>query len=242
MATSEEHQETIDALKGERFYRIQLWGYGGEAEYMDLTKEQYEFWSKHIEEHGDGDAVHYCTSAEDGEFDFDNLEELPEEMQFLKVPGEDYSSSWYESPTGFTHQWGVDYNNANLTIEEVDSEDYMAKHIADVVDGESLSEYINKLEEENNYELELTEMGVDEGEDTQGDYVAQMWSAEKGTFFEGVIKTFGDFDPKKLKIYTSEYLNGDDTVQNIEYDGVEIDNAGGDTNGKGYSFHVWKNV
>jgi len=242
MATTEEKQELVDALSGPRFYRIQLWGYGGEAEYMDLTKEQYEFWSAHIEEHGDGDAVHYCVSAEDGEFDFDELDEVPEFAQFLKVPGEDYSGSWYESPTGFTHQWGVDYNNANLTVEEVDSDDYSANHIADIVDGEALSDYINKLEEENNYELELTEMGVDEGEDTQGDYVAQMWSAEKGTFFEGIIETTGDFDPKKLKIYTSEYLNGDDTVTNIEYDGKDIDNQGGDTNGKGYSFYVWKNV
>jgi hypothetical protein len=85
-------------------------------------------------------------------------------------------------------------------------------------------------------------MGVDLGEDTEPDYVAQMWSAEKGTFFEGVIETVGEFDPKKLKIYTSEYLNGDDTVQSIEYEGTEIDNSGGDTNGKGYSFHVWSNV
>ena len=242
MATLEEKTKTIETLKGPRFYRIQLWGYGGESEYMNLTKEQYEFWHAHIEEHGDSDAVNYCVNAEDGEYDFIELDEVPEFAQFLKVEGEDYSTSWYESATGFTHQWGVDYNNANLTIEEVDSAEYMAKHIADVVDGESLSEYINKLDEEHNYELELTEMGVDEGEDTQGDYVAQMYSAEKGTFFEGIIETVGEFDPKKLKIYTSEYLNGDDTVQNIEYDGNEIDNGGGDTNGKGYSFHVWKNV
>ena len=46
---------------------------------------------------------------------------------------------------------------------------------------------------------------------------------------------------KKLKIYTIEYLNGEDTITSIEYDGVEVDNAGGDTNGKGYSAHVWKN-
>ena len=242
MATSEEKQELIEKLKGPRFYRIQLWGYGGEAEYMDLTKEQYVFWHGHIEEHGDGDAVHYCVSAEDGEFDFDNIEELPEEMQFLKVEGEDYSTSWYESATGFTHQWGVDYSNANITVDEVAGDEYNSAHIAEVVDGENLSDYINKIDEENNYELELTEMGVDEGEDSQGDYVAQMYSAEKGTFFEGYIETHGDFDPKKLKIYTSEYLNGDDTVQSIEYDGQEIDNHGGDTNGKGYSFHVWSNV
>ena len=242
MATTEEKTELVETLKGPRYYHIQLWGYGGESEYMNLTKEQYEFWHAHIDEHGDSDAVQYCVGAEDGEYDFDELDEVPEFAQFLKVEGEDYSSSWYESPTGFTHQWGVDYNNANLTVEEVDSDEYNAKHIADVVDGEELSEYINKLDEENNYELELTEMGVDEGEDTQGDYVAQMWSAEKGTFFDSVIETVGEFDPKKLKIYTSEYLNGDDTVQSIEYDGNEIENSGGDTSGKGYSFHVWSTV
>lgn len=242
MATTEEKQELVETIKGPRYYRIQLWGYGGEAEYMQLTKEQYNFWSKHIEEHGDGDAVNYCVSAEEGDFEFENIDELPEEMQFLKVEGEDYSSSWYESPTGFTHQWGVDYGNANITIEEVDSADYSAKHIADVVDNETLSEYISNIEQENDYKVELTEMGVDLGEDTEPDYVAQMWSAEKGTFFEGVIETVGEFDPKKLKIYTSEYLNGDDTVQSIEYEGTEIDNSGGDTNGKGYSFHVWSNV
>src|SRR6056300_310672 len=241
MASSEEKTELVETLKGPRYYRIQLWGYGGEAEYMELTKEQYEFWHAHIEEHGDSDAVHYCVSAEDGEYDFDELDEVPEFAQFLKVPGEDYSTSWYESATGFTHQWGIDYNNARLTVEEVDGKDYSSKHIADVVDGQDLNEYINKLDEEHNYELELTEMGVDEGEDTQGDYVAQMYSAEKGTFFEGIIETVGEFDPKKLKIYTLEYLNGDDTVQNIEYDGNEVENAGGDTNGKGYSFAVWKN-
>jgi len=240
--TSEENKELVETLKGPRYYRIQLWGYGGEAEYMDLTKEQYEFWHAHIDEHGDSDAVNYCVNAEDGEYDFDELDEVPEFAQFLKVEGEDYSTSWYESATGFTHQWGIDYNNARITVEEVDGEDYSSKHIADVVDGQDLNEYINKLDEENNYELELTEMGVDEGEDTQGDYVAQMYSAEKGTFFDGVIETVGEFDPKKLKIYTLEYLNGDDTVQNIEYDGNEVDNAGGDTNGKGYSFHVWSNV
>jgi len=252
MATSEEKTELVETLKGPRFYRIQLWGYGGEAEYMDLTKEQYNFWQKHIEEHGDGDAVHYCTSAEDGEFDFDNIDELPEEMQFLKVKGEDYSSSWYESPTGFTHQWGVDYNNANVTIEEVDSDEYSAGVVETIVDGEDLNGWVEAIQDEM-YENQsdklgtdewhdIWEAGVDEGEDSQGDYVAQMWSAEKGTFFEGIIETIGDFDPKKLKIYTSEYLNGDDTITSIEYDGKDIDNQGGDTNGKGYSFAVWKNV
>ena len=79
-------------------------------------------------------------------------------------------------------------------------------------------------------------------DDVEGvDYIAQMYSSEKGTFFDGVIETVGEFDPRKLKIYTVEYLNGEDTVTEVHYDGVEVDNGGGDTNGKGYSAHVWKN-
>ena len=62
---------------------------------------------------------------------------------------------------------------------------------------------------------------------------------------ENLVTTFlsrlKDFDPKKLKVHTTEYLNGEDTVTSIEYNGEDVDNAGGDTNGKGYSAHVWKN-
>ena len=43
MATSEEKTELVETIKGPRFYRIMLWGYGGESEYMELTKEQYDF-------------------------------------------------------------------------------------------------------------------------------------------------------------------------------------------------------
>lgn len=240
--TTEENLELLDKIKGGRFYRLTLWGYGGESEYMELTKAQFDFWKKHLDEHGDHDAVNYCVNAEDGDFEFEDIEELPEEMQFLKVEGEDYSSSWYESPTGFTHQWGVDYGSANLTIEEVSDTEYNARHIADVVDGEDLAEYNDRILEETDNKFETVEMGIDEYSEEQPDYVAQMWSAEKGTFFEAIIETYGEFDPKKLKIYTKEFPNGDDTISSIEYDGEDLDNHGGDTNGKGYSFHVWSNV
>jgi len=238
--TSEENKELVDTIKGPRFYRISLYGYGGEASYLKLTEDQYNFWKNHIDEHGDGDAVNYVVNAEDEDFGFDNISELDESMKFLS--DEDGPRPWYEAPTQFTHQYGIDYNSARITIEEVDSADYSATHIRDVVDGEDLKEWVDGIQAQDDYKTEITEMGVDEGEDLEPDYVLQMYSAEKGSFYDGIIETVGKFDPKKLKIYTSEYLNGDDTVQTIEYDGVEIDNQGGDTNGKGYSVHVWKNV
>jgi len=228
--TSEENQELIETIKGPRFYHVQFWGYGGEAEYIKLTKEQFEFWNAHNEEHGDSDGVNYCTCAEDGDFDFEEIDELHEDMQFLLNKEEGYSSAWYEAPTSFAHQYGVDYSNANVTITEVDSADYHASHVRDVVDNKSLSEWCDENE---------VDVNMDVHDQEEPDYVAQFYSAEKGTFFEGYIETTGSFDPKKLKISTTEYPNGDDTIEGVEYDGVDIDNQGGDTNGKGYSFHVW---
>ena len=241
MATLKEKQETVDALKGERHYRIHLTGYGGEAAYINISKEAYEFWNNVVEEDGDNDLVGYMVNAEEG--DLDDLEVIvPPEAMFMQTEedGEVYAYSWYEAPGEYVHQYGVNYGSCYLTVEEVDSDEYMSNVIAEVVDGENLQEYLDGIMEANNYEIDLVES--DEDLDGEGDYVVQFYSSEKGSFFDGVITTFGDFDPKKLNIVYTEYPNGEDIVTVVEYDGQNIDNNGGDTNGKGYSAHLWKNV
>jgi hypothetical protein len=241
MATKEEKQETVDVLKGPRYFRIYLNGYGGEAAYINISKEAYEFWNKVVEDEGDSDLVNYMVEAENG--DLDDLEVIvPPEAMFMQVEedGEVYAYPWYEAANEYVHQYGVEYGSARLVVEEVDSDDYMSKTIADVIDGEDLQEYMDNVMEKNNYEIDLVESDEDFGE--EGDYVVQFYSSEKGCFFDGIIDTHGDFDPKKLKVIVTEYPNGEDVVTSIEYDGVEIDNQGGDTNGKGYSAHLWKNV
>ena len=244
MANSEEKTELVETLKGPRFYNISLTGYGGESAYMTITKEAHDFWHPICEEHGDYDLSTYMNSdgEEDEDLEFDNIESVPPEAQFLHDPDHDnYKRPWFESHTEFEHTMGVEWGSAYITVDEVDSMDYSASHVADVIEGENLQEMLSKLEEESNWELELTEMGCEDEAPEGTDYIAQLYSSEKGQFFDGVIETVGDFDVKKLKVYTTEYLNGEDTVTSVEYDGVEIDNNGGDTNGKGYSASVWKN-
>jgi hypothetical protein len=238
MATAEEKQETIDVLKGPRYYRIHINGYGGEAAYINLSKEAYNFWSNITEEYGDTDLVHYMVEAENGDFEFEDIDEVPVEAQFMTE--DEYTYPWYEAPNEFVHQYGVEYSSAYLNVEEVDSAEYVSNVIAEVIDGENLQEYLDGIMEANDYEIDLVES--DEELDGEGDYVVQFYSSEKGCFFDGIIETHGDFDPKKLKIVYSEFPSGDDVVTIVEYDGVEVDNNGGDTNGKGYSAHLWSNV
>ena len=241
MATTEEKTELVETLKGPRFYRIMLNGYGGESAYMTISKEAHDFWEPICEEHGDNDLVAYMASDEDDDADYYNIESVPPEAKFLHDADDDnYKRPWYESHTEFEHSMGVEWGSAYLVVEEVDSMEYMSNTIAEVINGENLSDMLNKLEEESDWELELTSMDANVEAPEGTEYIAQLYSSEKGNFFDGVIETVGSFDLKKLKVYTTEYMNGEDTVTGIEYEGVDIDNNGGDTNGKGYSAHVWK--
>ena len=205
--TSEQNKALVETLKGPRFYRVSITGYGGEAAYMNLSKEAYEFWNTHNEEYGDSDLTQYLINDDPDDCEYDDLEVVPKEADFLTSYGEDdYKSSWHEAPTEFLHQMGVEYGSSYLNVEEVGSMEYMTKHVADVIDGERLGELVDKIQEETDYEVELTDHG------------------------------------KKLKFMINEYPNGEDVIDGIEYDGVDVENQGGDSSGKGYSAHVWKNV
>lgn len=241
MATTEEKQELVDQIKGYRYYRVLIQGYGGEAAYMGISKEAHDFWKEQTEEHGDNDLVQYMISDDGDEPDYEYIEEVPESAQFLHDKDDDnYKRPWYESHTEFEHTYGAEYGSARIDIDEVDSDDYDAKHLNEVV-CKDVSDLNEQVGEETDWSVEVVEMGCCD-DDPQGvEYIAQLYSSEKGCFFDGVIETTGDFDSKKLKIYTTEYLNGEDTITSVEYDGVEVDNGGGDTNGKGYYAAVWQN-
>ena len=238
MATSEEKTELVETLKGPRYYRIGLSGYGGESAYINISKAAYDFWKPIVEEHGDSDLVTYAVNDDPEDYDFENIESVPPEADFLTE--DEYKYPWYEAPNEYVHQYGVEYSSSYLNVVEVDSAEYISKEIADVIAGENLQDYLDNIMEANDYEFDLVEADEDFGE--EGDYVLQFYSSEKGTFFDGLIETVGEFDPRKLKVVYTEYPNGEDVVTIVEYDGVEIDNNGGDTNGKGYSAHLWSNV
>lgn len=240
MATSEEKQETIDTLKGERYYRVMISGYGGEAAYMSISKEAHDFWKPVIDDHGDNDLVAYMSADEDEEPEYDEIDGVPEEAQFLHDKEDDnYKRPWYESHTEFEHSYGGTWDSCHICVDEVSSAEYNSSVVTEVLN-ERIDELNDRLGEESDYEVEMVQMGVCDEEPEGVEYVAQLYSSEKGTFFDGTITTYGDFDPTKLTIVTTEYMNGEDTISSVEYDGVEVDNDGGDTNGKGYYASVWQ--
>ena len=244
MATTEEKVELVETLKGPRFYRIRVYGYGGESAYINISKAAHDFWNAHNEAYGDSDFVNYMVTDDPEEYEFNDLEGVPEEADFLRCydnPEDTFKTQWYEAEGEFLHQMGVEYGSARIEVEEVSSNDYMAETVATIIDGENVSELNDRVGEETEWETEITDFGEPDEFSEQGDYVAQMYSSEKGTFFEGRFETVGEFDPKKLKFVINEYPNGEDIIDSVLYNDVDIENDGGDTNGKGYYASVWKN-
>ena len=241
MATSEEKTELVEAIKGPRYYHILINGYGGEAAYMSISKEAHDFWNAHTEEHGDNDLVQYMISDDGEEIEYEDIDSVPEEAQFLHDPDDDnYKRPWYESHTEYEHQYGAEFGSAYMDVDEVDSGEYNSNIVREVMGRESVQDLCNRISEETDWEVEMYDS--DEcyaGSDVE--YIAQLYSSEKGCFFDGIIETVGEFDVKKLVFHLSEYDNDEETITSIEYDGVEVNNNGGDTNGKGYSASVWKN-
>lgn len=240
--TDQEKEELVEAIRRpDRYYRIQLWGYGGEAAYMSLNKAQYDFWRPIVETHGDGDLVEYMLNAEGEDAEYENVQDIPLEARFLYDADEDYSRPWYEAPTEFEHTYGVTYDSARIQVEEVEDDEYSADTVEVVIDGQDLTELAEQIYDNSGEEyLEIQEYSC--CDESPCEYVAQMYSSEKGTFFDGVLHLTNGakFDPRKLRVQVVEYLNGEDTVVGLTYDGEDIDNNGGDTNGKGYSADVWK--
>jgi hypothetical protein len=73
------------------------------------------------------------------------------------------------------------------------------------------------------------------GSRKKGEIVFVGSSNEKGTFFEGEIELTAPFDITKLGLHYDEF-DGEDIVTGLTYDGEDIDNFGGSTDGKSSDF------
>ena len=254
--TTEEKQEFLDQVAGvEHNYRITIGGYGGELVYSKITEAQYDYWSEKCNEQ---DEDGYDNDSAFGDYIFAYDEETYEQETGNTVPEEaKFEGEWYDQDD-IDHTNGATFDSAHISIEKIDGTEYSSQVLEELYEYEDLPEFVksqNIEHEEDELDLDsvLYPNGYyeeDEGDNVEGDpkplddgtmptpYVMYAMSVEKGTFFDGIITLTKPFDPSKLKIYSMNYPNGDNIIQSVEYDGEEIDNEGGDTNGKSMNAYV----
>jgi hypothetical protein len=207
MATKEEKQDLIDILKFTPCtYTVQMWGYGGEYVMGTVDRKIYDYFK------------HRRLSVSDYAWDSDYADDndIPDDMQPFP-PG-----SWYECDD-MGHVSGVDRNSGTLQVCNEKGETVYEISLENI-DGCS----------DNSPEISCyDEVWIDSK--APGTVVFVGVSTEKGTFYEAEINLTQPFDSSKLCINYDE-IDGNEIINMITYNGEDIDNNGGSTNGKSSDF------
>jgi hypothetical protein len=207
MATQEEQQQLIDTLKfTPRTYKISMWGYGGERVMGTVDPKVWDY------------CMENQVDLSDIAWDSDAAEEIGLDPDMLPFP----PGSWYECDD-MAHTNGVSRDAGTLQIEDENGESVFEKSLDDI-DGCS----------DDSPEWSC----IDEsfiGSRAKGEVVFIGSSNEKGTFFEADLELRAPFDITKLTLNYEE-VDGEEIVSGVTYDGEDIDNWGGSTDGKSSDF------
>lgn len=150
--------------------------------------------------------------------EYAEVKDIPEDM-WPFPPG-----SWYECDN-ICHLNGVALSAGSIQVDDENGNEVYNRQL------ESLDGTDIQLSSEGEYYINQTDDGVV--------YIGH--SREKGTFFDAGIPLTAPFAPTKLCIF-SENIEGEEIAYNITYDGEDLDNNGGSTDGKSsdFYFHVVK--
>jgi hypothetical protein len=211
MATELEKQELLEVLKfTPRTYKLRLWGYGGEYVMGTVDRKIYDYFREHRL-----DVEEYAWN-----YEYADENNIPEDMRPFE-PG-----SWHDCDD-MGHSWGVDRNCGSIQIDDENG---------DTVYERELSSISGMGVDEDPPEPEWG--GVDEiwiDSRPKGTVVFIGVSSEKGTFYEADLPLTMPFNPGKLVLSYDE-IDGNEIITSVSYDGEELMNDGGDTNGKSSEF------
>jgi hypothetical protein len=210
MATLEEKEKLMQVLKWTpRTYKITMWGYGGEKVMGTVDRKIYDYFKQRRLDLSD-----YAWDS-----DYADENEIPDEMQPFP-PG-----SWYECDD-MAHAHGVSRNAGTLQIEDENGEVIYERSLEDCDGGSDDSPEWDCGDE----------VWIDEK--PAGTVVFIGNSNEKGTFFEADLPLTMPFDITKLTLSYDE-IDGEELVNSVTYDSEDIDNWGGNTDGKSSDFGMY---
>jgi hypothetical protein len=159
----------------------------------------------------------YCMEHQvdlvDVAWNYDACEEMGLDEDMLPFP----PGAWYECDS-MTHVNGVSRDSGNIQILDEKDETVFEKSLGDC---DGCDDSPGWACDDETYI----------GQRKKGEVVFIGSSNEKGTFFEGEIELTAPFDITKLELHYEE-VDGEEIVNSVYYDGEEIDNNGGSTDGK----------
>ena len=208
MATLEEQQKLIDTLKFTPRTYTVQMWGYGGEKVMGTVSE--EVWN-------------YCNDNQvdlsDIAWNSDAAEEMDLDPDMLPFP----PGSWYECDD-MGHTNGVSRDSGTIQVCDENGEVVFEKELGEC-DGCDGSPELTCIDE------------VWVGSRAKGEIVFVGSSNEKGTFFEGEIELTAPFEVEKLCLQYEDF-DGEDIVNGLMYNGEDIDNNGGSTDGKSSDFNM----
>ena len=212
MATKKEKEELLAVLKfTPRSYKISLWGYGGERVMGTVSREVWDYCMAN-----QVDLMDIAWSDEDTV-----QEDMGLDLDLLPFP----PGSWYECDN-LAHSNGVSKDSGTIQIEDENGKTVLE---------ESLDSFNGCSDDSPEWECG-DEVWI--GQQPEGSIVFVGSSNEKGTFFEGDITLTAPFDITKLTLVYEE-IDGEEMVNGVIYDGEDVDNCGGGTDGKSSDMNMY---
>jgi hypothetical protein len=208
MATLEEQQKLIDTLKFTPRTYTVSMWGYGGEKVMGTTTQ--EVWDYCME---------HQVDLSDIAWDSDAAEEMGLDPDMLPFP----PGSWYECD-GMGHTNGVSRDAGTIQVCDEHGNTVYEKSLEDC-DGCNDSPELCCIDE--------TWIGSRKA----SEIVFVGSSNEKGTFFEGEIELTAPFEIEKLSLQYEEF-DGEDIVSGLMYNGEDIDNNGGGTDGKSSDFNM----
>ncbi len=212
-------------MENKRYFRIELYGYGGEVVMSPSTESEYEYWNS--------EQALTDTQTEDAEDAlFSYLEESEFDPDRFTVP-EEYAREgmWFDQDS-LLHENGVDFAYAHVNVYEVENAEWDAKQLNTIVEDVKLTVFIEAY----NADTESTEFETDE------EFVLFGMSSDKGVFYNALVELDTDIDLSKIKFYSIELPTGDDLINAVTYNDEELSNEGGDTNNKGITVKNYRTI
>lgn len=212
-STIAEQEKLIEVLKfTPRTYKISMWGYGGEKVMGTVDRAIWDYCMEHSVDLSEIAWSDEETVQDDMNLDVDQLPFTP--------------GSWYECDD-MAHTNGVSRNAGTLQITDENGDTVYERSFDDITGGGDDGEPDWSCGDE-----------VFIGEKSDGTVVFIGSSNEKGTFFEGEIELTEPFDITKLCLGYDE-VDGEEIINTVTYDDEDIDNNGGNTDGKSSDFGMY---
>lgn len=184
---------------------LDISGRGGELVLSPISESAFNYWRQQSVDKLENYVLNHCRS------------EVPDEFNFID---ELYPNpvDWHEMDS-LGHYFGAHPSHANLSIDvEVD----------DVIRTVLVAQFRMAIKKTGAL-LKTSSINLHNKQRTR---VLQIFSYEKGSFFQAEIELDKKSDFKNLTYECTSFIS-EKLVTAVKFNGVEVDNVGGDTTGKG---------